>query len=68
MQGAISGRLSRQVLLFAWPRFEGTVAQVDDLLERVLKVSHSLGIIVIKRHDIEQFSKEKIIDRILSNR
>lgn len=49
-------------------RNEGTVVQVDDLLERVLKVSHSLGIVVIKRHDIEQFSKEKIIDRILSNR
>lgn len=44
------------------------MVQVDDLLERVLKVSHSLGIVVIKRHDIEQFSKEKIIDRILSNR
>lgn len=46
MQGAISGRLSRQVLLFAWPRFGttvGTVVQVDDLLERVLKVSHVGG-------------------------
>lgn len=51
LQGAISGRLSRQVLLlYRVAQIRGTRGQwlqVDDLLGRVSKVSHSSGVMLL---------------------